>query len=294
MGIVDKILGVEVATKYADRAADLAKRHERLAEQRQELTWKQQRENESFESGPVKAVADHEAAILAWEAKQSEKIASDSLAALRELAPKIGDQPKTAAVAFRERWRTYLRRIADELGPDVEPNCFLLVAAFVDAGAEDALGTDAFLSNGSVAIDAANAIVALASDAVPRATECLRLLDISVDEAVHIARDEASKETAAIVREMTATAKHAGFARVIATKTQTGGMSYGGGFGVPGGIEKALGRLKELDEQRQRKPAKDPPPSPAPKPRAAAPVVEGPPPPPAMSHVDERDGIFGP
>ena len=211
----------KIATLAADRAAELTKRREELADRRQHLVWKHQKELDSFDGGPGKELADFEAACRAWEAKQEETIATESLEALRKAARDFGDSPRTATIGIRDAWRSHVRRVHDELGPEREPNFLLLAATFLDDDSRDVLGSQAFLESRIIAGDLAASFSALSRDSVPRMTYALQNLHIGVDE---LARSPDTQPDEAASRAIETSATHATVASRVTIGDALAGM----------------------------------------------------------------------
>lgn len=188
-----------IPTRHADRVREVEKRREAIAEARQGLAWKHRAELEEFDgpTGPGGAMTTFEGEIRAFEAKLEATIAAEALAALRAGAHAYGDAPKTATLTIRDAWRSYVARVRDELGTD-DPNFLLLVAAFLDAGKEDVLGSTWFLDGRRYSSSLTSAVLALASESVPRAVQALQFLNVGVDAQACEAFDacEANPEVA--------------------------------------------------------------------------------------------------
>lgn len=198
-----------IPTRHADRVRAVKERRDAIDEARQALAWKHRDELEQFDgpNGPAGAMRTFEGQVAAFEAKLETEIAAEAFAALRAGAQAYGDTPKTATLAVRDAWRSYVARVRDELGSE-EPNFLLLVASFLDAGKEDALGSTWFLDGRRYSSSLTSAVLALASESVPRAVQALQHLNIGVDAQACEAFDacEANPE---IARGIESAATHA-------------------------------------------------------------------------------------
>lgn len=204
---------------HADRVREFKRREDEVKSLRTEMTDRQRGEVEHFASpqGPAGALETFEKQIAAFEAKLGQKIAAEALAALRAGAQAYGDAPKTATLAVRDAWRSYVARVHDELG--AEPNFLLLAAAFINPGQEDALGSPSFLEGRRFAGRLEVAVHALASESVPRAVHALQMLNIGVDDEA-CAAEELDAETS---RALEACGTHAAMhAALTAAKREIG------------------------------------------------------------------------
>lgn len=257
-----------ISPLLAERVATVEKWRDELATKRQELVWKHERELTAHDEGPGKELADFEAEIADWEAAHEEAIATEALAALRSAASTFGDKPQTSTLAIRDAWRTYAKRVAEELGTtpatdldgaQPDHNFLLLAVAFLNPDYEDALGSESFLDSRDVGVELYAAVMALAQDSVPRMTWALQQLSIAVDEAALAPEVEPNAEVASIIMR---SAK----ASLLRRRVQLGDIRM---------FERAHSGLVELAERRRAHAAR---PEPEPERPEPPPVIIEPPP----------------